>query len=194
MVAQLKAVTLAALLTVGPGLAGSAAAQDKPSQASKPDPAQQLAGFHVVLLAADDKSGPGVQGVTPAVANALQEVQQFLPFKNYRLLDSTLIRGAEGGKTRLNGVSGTVYSMLFARLSVRRTDRNVYSVSFYLAVPEEVLASHYNPVVAKSIEPVLSSQLNLSVGETVVVGTSRISAESGLVAILTALPQSAIKQ
>ena len=58
----------------------------------------------LVLRLQDDE--PAVEGVTPALTQARKDLQQFPPFKSYKVLDSTLVLGALGGTTRTDRRAG----------------------------------------------------------------------------------------
>ena len=185
MSAELKRLTAPVTLAVGLALALPAFAQLVTSE--KLEPSRRLGGYHVVLLTADNAAGPAVEGVTPAVTKALNDVQQFLPFKSYRLVDSMLLLGTQGGTTRIVGPEKQMY---VANVTGGCDTKGECHVLF-------ILTSAYVRRLASgeaAAEPTLSNRLTMKIGETAVVGISRVSAESGLIAVLTAVPESAVRK
>src|SRR5687768_18440994 len=71
-------------------------------------------GFSVVLLVGDMQGGESLDGVPAAARKALGDTKDFLPYKNYRLLDSqwTLCcSGSTSAITRLRGVDEQEYEL-----------------------------------------------------------------------------------
>jgi hypothetical protein len=147
----------------------------------------RLRGFQVVLVRADDKPSPPIEGVPPTVVKALKDVEAFLPFKGYRLLDSGLILGEGGGVTRLSG-DGLIY---VATVGAGCSGPQSCSATVTVTLPGETTTttSGGGTSSASVKDPVLRGAVEFAPGEAVVVGASRISANYGLVAVLTALPK-----
>ena len=70
-------------------------------------------GFNVVLLLGDMQGIDGQDSIPVAARKALADMRDFLPFKNYRLLDTQWIIGPSGGAavTRLRGVDDQEYEL-----------------------------------------------------------------------------------
>jgi hypothetical protein len=181
-----------AILAVLALLPSASLAQDKrPADQSR---TASLSGFHLVLLIGEDKENPGLgnttpsgEGLTPAIIKALQDVQQFLPFKSYRVWDSTFIRG-EMGSTSVKAPGNEIY---VANINgSRQRDDGRYSVRLTLSPTEPA------PITKDAPRPrsVLDTMFQMDVGETIVAGTSR-QPRSGtaLVMVVTALPASALR-
>ncbi len=154
--------------------AGSAFAQERSTTTAKQP---EIAGFHVVLLMASNKPGPAPEGLTPAMVKAMKDVEPYLPFKSYRWVDSTLLRGGSGGTTRIGG-----QWLMELAASGRANAEDRFSVNF------TVRDAYRNPSTAS----VLATSFRIGVGETVVAGTSRVTDEA-LVMLVTALSQSSLK-
>jgi hypothetical protein len=122
--------------------------------------------------------------VTPAVTKALKDVQQFLPFKSYRVLDSTLIRGQRGGETRVSGLNGRVYNAFVQAASLPP------GVAIRELLLRETYATSSGEEKSRNL---LSSTFNMAPGETVVAGTSRLTSGEALVVVLTALTGSELR-
>jgi hypothetical protein len=202
---HLKALTLAAaiMLTGVPLLAQDNQAQDKPQEKplatapSKPRPVAP-AGFHLVLLVGDEKQAaspgnvtpPWAEQLTPAVMKALKDVQQFLPFKSYQTFDSTFIRG-ERGSTSVKAPGNEIY-LVNVNSWQMNNDPGRFYVNLTVTPSEPALVTKDG---AKPAPAVLTTTLEMAVGETIVAGTSRQPRSgSALVMVVTALPPSALRQ
>ncbi len=87
-----------------------AAPPRKPLYASDPVPRR---GFNVVLLLGDMQGADAQDSIPVAARKALADMKDFLPYKNYRLLDTQWIIGASSGPavTRLRGVDDQEYEL-----------------------------------------------------------------------------------
>jgi hypothetical protein len=185
---SLLVLAVAALATV----AQSASAQDKPKTGQNVGaPAADrvhVMGYQIVLLRADSKPSPPVEGVPPAVVKALKDVEAFLPFKGYHLLDSALILGESGGVTRMSG-DGLIYVATVTASCGWFAQGCGATVT--LTLPGETATKTASGGTSSSTvkEPVLRGAVELLSGEAVVVGASRVTADYGLVAVLTPLPR-----
>ena len=107
--------------TVPPQTPAAQPAPQTPAQTPQPfgprkdSPLGNLQGFNIVLLVGESvSSGASIEDVPPAARKALTDMKDFLPFKNYRVLDSIWTSCcAEASRTtsitgRVQGVSGAV--------------------------------------------------------------------------------------
>lgn len=62
--------------------------------------------FQVVLLIGDNEGGSSYDGVPKNAMSALEDIRDFLPFKNYRLLDVALMRSDQNADSVMSGPSG----------------------------------------------------------------------------------------
>ena len=227
-----------------------------------------LQGFNIVLLVGESQSsGPSIEDVPPAARKALADMREFLPFKNYRVLDSqwTMCCSNPGGSFisgRLQGVtaalSGNEMRLVPRPYSFRvgvRADSRLYvtftltgdAISGRVERPEPInsarlrqlenqledlrkeeqtldarissmrakdLSRHpetqdlmtqkdrvhlrvvetmnqiageiTHPEVDRSNRALIDNSFTMDVGETVVVGTSRLGGDKALIAIVTA--------
>jgi hypothetical protein len=117
----LKIAIAAAALTLAadPVSAGQAAEAapspfKKLSSAETADPGQRQ-GFSIVLLLGDMQGGESLDAVPAAARRALTDMKDFLPYKNYRLLDTQWTLCCSGGIgsaiTRLRGVDDQEYEL-----------------------------------------------------------------------------------
>jgi hypothetical protein len=194
-------------LAACPALAQEKPAQGKPVQdkgtaaATKPASARTNtpAGFHLVLLIGDEKQAPGAgnltpswaEQLTPAVVRALKDVQQFLPFKSYQTFDSTFIRG-ERGSTSVKAPGNEIYLVNINSWANLKDEAGFYVNLTVSPTEPALLTKDGEKAPARAV---LSTTLDMTVGETIVAGTSR-QPRSGtaLVMVVTALPPSALKQ
>jgi len=153
---------------------GIATAQTAPPSSSKQD------GVHVVLLVATAKTASKHQPeLPPTVAKALKDASQFLPYTYYELTDQVSLRGAGVNQTiRLSGWDSHQYQLgLSTHPSNDSRDLVAVRVSLVettVSLPSDVMTTEYSA----------------RVGETVVVGTSKVKSDVSLVLLITLLPTS----
>jgi hypothetical protein len=111
------AIAVAVALAIAPGAGARQTGEpvrklsDKVADA---DVGLRRQGFSVVLLLGDMRGGESLEGVPTAARKALTDMKDFLPYKNYRLLDSqwTLCcSGSSSAITRLRGVDDQEYEL-----------------------------------------------------------------------------------
>lgn len=158
--------------------------------------------FQVVLLIGSSGGTSELEGVSANVTKALDDVSQFLPFKSYRLLDTALLRSAERAEARLSGPEGQDYSLQIGCHSEPDKNRIVVRRFFLLdhgvpEVPEPPRGGSANsddsspaPAPRASRSRILiDSSFSLDVGETIIVGSSKLDGGSqALLVLLTAIP------
>lgn len=139
-----------------------------------------------LLLVEASKDGSGIDKSIPAEATkALQDVREFLPFSGFRLLDSGWMTSSGRGQLQLSGKDGRVYLAGIAFSQELRLEGTVLAVS-PLSI-RSIPTNDATPEGDPRYREVMSSNLTLSVGETVVVGTSRLNGgDRALIVLLTA--------
>jgi hypothetical protein len=133
--------------------------------------------FHLVLLAAGNKTGVPSPDLAPGAQKALDDMKGFLPFKSYRVVDTSLIRVIrdENVQARVLGPSGGNASLMLRFSSGGADGKKLYVNTFNLSDEKS--------------GRLLQTAFSMDVGETVVVGTSSVSgSDEALVTILTAVP------
>lgn len=133
--------------------------------------------FHLVLLAAGNKAGAASPDLAPGAQKALDDMKGFLPFKSYRVVDTSLIRVIrdENVQARVLGPSGGNASLMLRFSSGGADGKKLYVNTFNLSDEKN--------------GRLLQTAFSMDVGETVVVGTSSVSgSDEALVTILTAVP------
>jgi len=213
-------------------------------------------GYSAVLVLGDMQGGASIaENVPEAAKKALADMKDFLPYKNYRLLDSAWVLGSGSSVTRLRGADDQVYQLslnpsgyplvigklggLHVRLqeleegsASRNPAREVEENSRRLAelqaklkaaldqygpnhpdvvkirasiqqtqsdidaagakanqAAEQRAAASRSSVAEMPRSSVVDTSFNMAVGETVVVGTSRLRGDKALILLLTAVPQ-----
>jgi hypothetical protein len=105
---KLRTIVLTAVVALT-GLPVLAAGQQAPAQQSRQAVAARgvgdIQGFHVVLVVGETQrgNGPGDQDLPAAAARALKDMSEFLPYKQYRVLDAQWTSCCSGSPTRIRG-------------------------------------------------------------------------------------------
>jgi tol-pal system protein YbgF len=133
--------------------------------------------FYLVLLLAQTKPGTTAAGLSERETNALNDTREFLPYKSYQVLDRVLVRGSRTQTVRMQGPSGREYSGSLDVGPVNpSSDQDVYV--------------KVNLTDGQTSGSVLKTEFKIRLGETVVVGTSKVKGtDQALVLLLTALPE-----
>jgi hypothetical protein len=163
---------------------------------AKADAAPLTQSFQLLLLAASTHKGTGEPDVPASAQKALADLRGFLPYKDYKLLDSTWLRATQDRPTegRVVGRGDQGYSV---KLRFRTTgsdqmflDRFDLNEELMTARPASD-AKKGEPGVAPHVpRDLISTSFSLKKGETIVVGTSKIDgSDDALVVLLTAVPQ-----
>ena len=179
-----------------------AAAQEAPPAPERPLPTPRPSGsaksamFQIALVLADNEpSKEPPQALPKGLQKAISDIQDFLPFKSYRLYDSALVRSTGEVHANLKGPDGAyMASFLF------RDDGGGGGASHggYLVDPFALNREPTPPpgspqplprgVAPRAPEPPQVSSFRIRPGETVVVGSSGLAGGKSLIVVLTALP------
>ncbi len=141
----------------------------------------------LILLVAR-REGPSDAGlIGTAAQRALDDIQQYVPYKSYTLLGTALIRTTGKASSRVAGPDGRAYE---AALQVERLGDDAGKLYVQQFELKELQERRAHPSEGKDdATPVLSTSFALDVGETVVVGTPKLSdGDQTLVVLMTALP------
>lgn len=148
--------------------------------------------FHIVVVAANHE-GPGTSELPEGAMRALEDIKAFLPYEGFRVLDTGWLKTARYGETSLTGPTG-----FRAELHFRGdpTSGESMVVEFRLAAKQPAVmipAGLQGEPQAAYWRNILESTFSMSLGETVVVGTSKLDpadeGASALVILLTALDE-----
>lgn len=197
----MKRLTLIVLLLCAlPVLAGDseapapmAASNEAPSPMAAPTPRPTPGGgpaqlFQVLLLRGTTAGTDDLAGVPKNAEKAIRDIRDFLPFKSYRLLDSALLRISDSGKARLDGIPPQQYDV---RLAFKLLPNNKLSIwDFNLIAVKPHNGPPLGPGVAPEAERALiNTSFTIDLGETIVVGSSKLGGNEALIVLLTAVPK-----
>ena len=147
--------------------------------------------FQISILLADIDGTENYQGLSKNAQKALEDLQDFLPFRSYRLLDFAWLRTSARSSARVQGPDGRTFELTL-HLGGHHDDESgkLFISSFNLretsGVNRDVEAG---PLRAP--QALISTSFGMDEGETVVVGTSRLDGDQrALVVLLTAVPAS----
>lgn len=152
--------------------------------------------FQLVLvtgtLAAD-----GIDPQIPAASRAaLEDLADLLPFRSFQLIDFAWLRTSQGGSVRLFG-DGARFEATFRSHSEQERDRRIVQIPTFvlrsfaasdLAEASESETSETAPRAPGLPATLLETSLTMDVGETAVLGTSRLNGgKEALIVLLTAV-------
>lgn len=144
--------------------------------------------FQVILLRGTTAGNDDLAGVPKNAEKAIRDIRDFLPFKSYRLLDSALLRLSDSGKARLDGIPPQQYEV---RLAFKLLPNNKLSIwDFNLIAVKPHNGPPLGPGVAPEAERALiNTSFTIDIGETIVVGSSKLGGNEALIVLLTAVPK-----
>jgi hypothetical protein len=182
------------LLTAGRAGAQEAPAAEQPTPQPSPGAGKSVM-FQIALVLADNEASQGPpqtsqtsQTMPKGLQKALADIQDFLPFKSYRLFDSALVRASGRGRATLKGPDGP-YNATFTFRDDGDARNGILVDQFAL---DKMPAPSPQPlprgVAPRTPEPPQVSSFRIRRGETVVVGSSGLAGGKSLIVILTALP------
>jgi len=152
---------------------------------ARADAAPHTQSFQLVLLIADQQPGDPPT-LSKNAQKALDDLRGFLPYKGYHLLDTAWLRTTGVVQARLVGKDGISYSVRPNCRGLGAEDsKELYVRNF--DVNEELSSAIQKE--NRGPRSILSTSFGLKVGETLVVGTSKLDGGDALVFLLTALPQ-----
>ena len=152
-------------------------------------------GFSVILALGDLQGGAPARDLPPAASKALADMSQFLPYKSYQLLDARWLLGSPRATALIRGPENREYELELRTSS--KSDSEV-QIDFYLRDPRQAFpflpgrglrtgTSTRAVRIVKRPGRIIDTTFNMDVGETVVVGTSRLQGDKALIVLLTAV-------
>jgi hypothetical protein len=135
-------------------------------------------GFHVVLLLARNTPGTLPTDLPTGVAKALKEASEVLPYKSYQVQDQAVSRSNGSNSFQVIHLIGPLSRDYELALDTRYREPAKVSVTVNLS---------YTSGETKGATGVLSTEFNARLGETVVVGTSKVNGDESLVLLITPL-------
>jgi hypothetical protein len=178
-----------------------ASTHERLARAFAREDAPRTQSFQLTLLAADNHGGGA--GAAPelskAALKALQDMKDFLPFKSYRLLDMAWLRTTGSAEAHLGGDDQAAYTaeLQFARVgdpAAKELLVERFVLRALLSPRPRAAAPAASGKAALETpgplhEDLIRTTFGIHVGETVVVGTSKLGGDSSaLVVLLTAVP------
>ena len=170
------------------------AVHEKVSRAlARQDVGPETQTFYVVLLAASPKPSGTPANLSPAASKALQDLQGFLPYRGYQVLDAALLRGTREMTGRLVGPDGVGYRLeLWFQQPGGPESKSLYVQSFQFGEEGPVPVGEAKADGRRDARPprqLIRTSFTTQKGETLVVGTSRLDGgDDALVLLLTASP------
>jgi len=176
-------LTLLLLFTTAPFL---------PAQESERRPTRESYLLQVVLLLGRLEGSSSTSNIPENAIQTLKDVESFLPYKSYQLLDTSLIRSDGHADSMLHGPSGRKFHLSLAfRTEMGEDGKRLSFQVFSIDAPPEPPATSGGdvPFAPRVTGPILSSSFAVGVGETIVVGTSKLNGGSeALLVLLTVIP------
>jgi len=182
-------MTLTALILMISGLSLAQAPPAAPDRARAGGPPSYL--ITIALLKADVSGDEKLEGLSEAGRVALEDIREFLPFKSYQLLDVALTRSSHDGRVMLNGPNDQDFSIEFVYdIDAEHPDRLLFAHFEMVDVTRPSAAGVLAPGEAPSVDRyLLNSSFAIELGETIVVGSSKLDGPGkALVVLLTAIP------
>jgi hypothetical protein len=160
---------------------------------AREDAAPRTQVFQILLLSASGGEPAQVPPDLPAGARkALQDLQGFLPYKSYRLLDSNWVPATSGARSRLVGAGGASYEtdLRFKRTGDSKS-KQLFVETFRLVEEPDSPALVDAKGQRRSPRQLIATSFDLDIGETIVVGTSRVDGadDQALVVLVTAVAE-----
>jgi hypothetical protein len=143
-------------------------------QGAKPQPPDvSLRKFVITLALGDVQVGTGGT-FTPAATKALADLRGFLPYKTYTLLDTVYKIGLSGPTAQMKGIEGQKYELMTNALANSRPGKTSLRLALRtVATPDQ------------QVTFLIDTQFEIEIGETVVVGTSRLDGNRALLLLVT---------
>lgn len=183
-------LSLLLLLAAAPLIADDGETPAPPAASAAPHGASartQL--FQVVLVRAAMNGSEELVGIPKNAEKALRDIHDFLPFKSYKVLDTGLLRLEENGfsKLRVDGIPPQQYDVAVAWQPASQKKLRIWAFSVYaVRAPGSVpLPKGVSPPAER---PIIDTSFSIDVGETIVVGTSKLGGDQALIVLFTALP------
>lgn len=143
--------------------------------------------FQIVLVRGAISGPEELVGIPKNAEKAIRDIHDFLPFKSYKMLDSGLVRIDDSGKIRLDGIPPQQYDV---RVAWKPASGNKLTVWDFSVVPVRIPTGIPlgKGVAPEADHPIIDTSFTIDVGETIVVGSSKLGGDVALVVLFTALP------
>jgi len=151
------------------------------------DVATPTLSFRIVLLLADGTARPD-PALSPGEQSALLDLKKLFPYKGYRIVDTGAIRSSAEAQLNMGGEGGYVAQMKVARNEGGRGPQLDIERFRLVRLPSaaSAAAGKADDGERRATE-LIQTSFSMDVGETVVVGTSRLDGnDQALIVLLTA--------
>jgi hypothetical protein len=159
-----------------------------PSATPSPSSGAHTRLFQIILLRGTTSGSEELTGLPKNAEKAVKDVRDFLPFKSYKLLDSALLRIDESGKTQLEGIPPQQYEVSFAYRPMAGNKLSIWTFRL-VAVKPKVGTPLPRGVAPEAERALIDTSFTVDLGETIVVGSSKLGGSEALVVLFTALPK-----
>jgi len=149
--------------------------QGQQGAAKPPVMSVSLRKFVFTLALGDVQAGAG-STFTPAASKALADLKDFLPYKRYTLLDTVYKIGLMGPTVQMKGPDDQKYELI--TLQFPPASGNRASMRLQLKAASSAERSTF----------LIETSFEIELGETVVVGTSRLDGNRALLLLVTSVP------
>jgi hypothetical protein len=152
--------------------------------------------LQTVLLLGSVEGETDLAGLPANVVEALEDVQKFLPYKAYRVIDVGVIRSSGSASGMLSGgVEGRQYEMevRFEEVEGGRLDFRGFRLDSLELQPNDKVTTEGGTAKLEHSPPswyrrrVIGTDFSVAVGETIVVGSSKLNGSGeALIVLFTA--------
>ena len=150
--------------------------------------------IQLVLLVGSTSGPSNLNDLPQNTRQALQDIQQFLPFKSFKVWDTALIRSASGARGILSSPLDEYHFELDFRRVRRENGAGTARLMFHnVQITEKVRSSRRKKLGPGDAPPawreIIRTSFAVQEGETIVVGSSRLNGgDEALLVLLTAIP------
>ena len=173
-----RLIATLAFVFAAPLLVAALAAQGAQPPPATPTPTKGsgIKKFTITLVLGDTQPGAS-SGLSAEATKALADLKDFLPYKQYRVMDTLPIIGLGGPWAPMQGPYGK-YSFYMRAMDISPRLTQVEMLRLCVANDKGV------SIGACPID----TNFKIETGETVVVGTSRLEGTQALILLVTAVP------
>lgn len=166
---------------------------EAPAAQPTPNPTPKASGgrnqlFQVILLRGATTGSEEIAGLPKNAEKAVRDIRDFLPFKSYKLLDSGLLRVMDSGKTRLDGIPPQQYEVRVAYHDLPNGKLSIWDFNIVAVKPANGTPLPRG-VAPEAERAVINTSFTIDIGETIVVGSSKLGGDQALIVLFTALPK-----
>ena len=155
--------------------------------------------FQIIMIEGTLTGSVDTEGIPKVALDSLNGMKDFLPYKGYRLLDTALIRTAMNARTTLKGPRGRPFDVWLSVAPGQSGDGpDLFFRQFEVSEarppmpPKPEAGERGEAAAAPTPQPqrnLISTSFGMDVGETLVVGSSRMEGDQvALILLVTALP------